>query len=57
MNLEDNKLTKEEKLIYVLNSLEKANQDEKRKEELRKIKEKLMIQYNLSIKEDIEILF
>ena len=46
MELQDNELTNEEKLIYILNVLEESSKDNTRKEELNKLKKKLILESN-----------
>ena len=46
MQEKDNELTQAEKLIYVMNSLEKTSDSEERAEEFRKIKQKLIEKIN-----------
>lgn len=44
MELQNKELTKEEKLIYIVNILEKSSENNTRKEELNKLKKKLILE-------------
>lgn len=46
MKLQDNELTKEEKLIFLLNRIEKYSEDNSKKEELNDLKRKLILEMN-----------
>lgn len=43
---QDNELTKEEKLIFLLNRIEKYSEDNSKKEELNDLKRKLILEMN-----------
>lgn len=46
MKPQDNELTKEEKLIFLLNRIEKYSEDNSKKEELNDLKIKLILEMN-----------
>ncbi len=46
MKPQDNELTKEEKLIFLLNRIEKYSEDNSKKEELNDLKRKLILEMN-----------
>ena len=49
MNLQNNKLTKEEKLVYLLNKTEEISNYNKNKELINNLKTKLLLQMNSNI--------
>ena len=49
MNLQNNKLTKEEKLVYLLNKIEEISNCNQNKELINNLKTKLLLQMNSNI--------
>ena len=49
MNLQNNKLTKEEKLVYLLNKIEEISNSNHNKELINDLKTKLLLQMNSNI--------
>ena len=49
MNLQNNKLTKEEKLVYLLNKIEEISNCNHNKELINNLKTKLLLQMNSNI--------
>lgn len=56
MESQNNKLTKEEKLIFLLNKIEENSDDYSQKEELNIIKRKLMKKMESESKQTLQIL-